>query len=433
MISFSSELIAYMSTALIIYFAGPKAFYIGLVDRPSSRKKHEGEIPLVGGIAIFGGFIISLFTLNFFNYDISRFIFPALLMFTVGMIDDIYQITYKKRFAAQILTGVFMTVWGGTVVNDLGGLVIDNYVFSLSVFSVPFTIICLVGVINAFNMLDGIDGLAGMLTLVAIVGLAILAYVAGKQESFHILLLLACCVFAFIGFNARFPWRKRAQVFMGDSGSMFIGFAITWFTVSLSQGEHAAMTPVTPLWLIALPLFDMTATMLRRIFIGRSPFSADCEHLHHVFLLAGFSVGQTVSILTGIATVLAMIGIGGLYLGVPENIMFYAFMSLFVFYFYFMMRSWKMMRFLRRSICRRRSGLRDRRLRLGGDRRTSLQPQNQDKKHSFDRRSNPDRRRNQADRRRKTSSLEMAFNTNLKVAPPCLRVSGKGAVDKNIE
>ena len=400
-----SNLIAYMSTSLIICFLSSKAVYIGLVDRPTSRKKHEGEVPLVGGIGIFGGFIISLLSLNDLNHPILGFVFPALLIIIVGMFDDIKQISYKKRFAAQILAGVLMMTMGGVVVNNLGTLIIEDYVLSLNVFSVPFTIICLVGVINAFNMSDGIDGLAGMLTLVALGGLATTAYVAGMQESFHILMLLACSILAFLGFNMRFPWRKRAQVFMGDSGSMFIGFTITWFTVNLSQGEHAAMTPVTPLWFIALPLFDMTATMLRRIVKRRSPFAADSEHLHHMFLLAGFSVGQTLFILACIATMLAMIGIGGLYLGVAEYIMFYTFLSIFFLYYYFMVRSWKVMRFLRRSICRRRSSVRSRR--LGADRRISLRSHIQNEKIRFERRSNTDRR-TQADRRRATNTSEIS-------------------------
>jgi UDP-GlcNAc:undecaprenyl-phosphate GlcNAc-1-phosphate transferase len=405
--SFFSNFVAYISTAMIICFLSPNAVYIGLVDQPSHRKNHEGEVPLVGGIAIFGGFLISLFTLNHLNYPILGFVIPALLMIAAGMIDDMSQLSYKKRFAVQMLAGVLMIKLGGVVVNDLGKLISDDYDFALHVFSVPFTIICLVGVINAFNMSDGIDGLAGMLTLVALGGLMTVAYVGGDQGSFHILLLLACSVLAFLSFNVRFPWRKRARVFMGDSGSTFIGFAITWFTVSLAQGEHAVMTPVTPLWFIALPLFDMTATVLRRIVKRRSPFDADREHLHHVFLLAGFTVGRTVLTLSCIAAVLAMIGIGGLYLGVPEYIMFYVFLSIFVLYFYLVMHSWKVMRFLRRSICRRRSSVLTRR--AGGDRRANLQIG----KISFERRSNTDRR-NQADRRRSMTSSEMALNSNVR-------------------
>ncbi len=353
MSAISSELIAYMATALVIYFATSRAAYFGLVDRPSGRKIHNDEVPVIGGIGIFCGFIVSLFTLNLPEEHILGFVLPAILIFVVGLVDDIRHVSYRIRFFTEILVGLLMTVWSGVVIYDLGFLLLKDSILTLDVLSAPFTIICLVGVVNAINMSDGVDGLAGMLTLVALVCLAIVTLIGGQQELFQILLLLTCSLLAFIGFNLRFPWRKRAIVFMGDAGSMFLGFSLTWFTVSLSQGENAVMTPVTPIWFIALPLFDMTATMLRRLIQGRSPFDADCGHLHHIFLLAGFSVGHTVSILSSIALLFAIIGIAGLYFGVQENIMFYAFLCLFAVYFLFMMHTWKTMRFLGRSICPR--------------------------------------------------------------------------------
>ncbi len=390
MSAYSSEMIAYMATALIIYFTTSRAAYLGLLDRPSSRKIHNDDIPVIGGIAIFFGFIASLFTLNIPEGRFQGFILPAMLMACVGLIDDMHPISYKVRFILQIVIGFLMTVWGGVVIYDLGYLIFEDSELTLDVLSAPFTIICLIGVVNAINMADGLDGLAGMLTLVALISLATVTYVGGQQELFQILLLLACSLIAFIGFNARFPWRNQAIVFMGDAGSMFLGFSLTWFTVSLSQGENAVMTPVTPLWFIALPLFDMTATMLRRLIHGRSPFGADCEHLHHVFLLAGFSVGCTVAILSVIAFLFAMIGIAGLYLRVPENIMFYTFLILFGVYFLSISHTWKVMRFLGRSTCRRtQAGSR----RCGRDRRQDVELLENIKFGGVDRRSGMDRRK----------------------------------------
>lgn len=369
MSAFNSEVIAFMATTLVIYFALPRAEFFGLVDRPSGRKIHKEDIPTIGGIAIFCGFVLALLSLNLAIEGFQRFILPALLLIVVGLIDDMQTLSYKLRFISQIIVGILMTLWSGVVVTDLGNLVFEDSVLTLHVLATPFTIICLVGVVNAVNMADGMDGLAGMLALVALVSLAVVTYIGKQQVLFHILLILACCLVAFLGFNARFPWRNRAVVFMGDAGSMFLGFALTWFTVRLTQGNRAVMTPVTPLWFIALPLFDMTATMLRRIVQGRSPFDADREHLHHVFLLAGFSVSQTVTILTSIAFIFALTGIAGLYLGIPEYIMFYAFLGLFTIYFLMMVRTWSTLKFLGRDICRRsRTSPR----RLGVDRRKNI-------------------------------------------------------------
>ena len=418
MSTYSSEMIAYMATALIIYFATSRAAYLGLLDRPSGRKIHSGDIPVIGGIAIFCGFIVSLLTLNMPEGLFNGFIIPAMLMACVGLIDDVRSISYKIRFFSQIIVGLLMTVWGGVVIHDLGYLIFDDTELTLDLLSAPFTIICLVGVVNAVNMADGLDGLAGMLTLVALMSLASVTYIGGQPELFQILLLLACSLLAFIGFNARFPWRNRAIVFMGDAGSMFLGFSLTWFTVSLSQGENAVMTPVTPLWFIALPLFDMTATMLRRVMQGHSPFHADCQHLHHLFLLAGFSVGHTVVILSSIAFLFAMIGITGLYLSVPENIMFYAFLTLFGAYFLFMMHTWKVERFLGRSICRRNKASIPRR--FGGDRRQNIGMLDSMQIEGVNRRSGMDRRQT-TDRRRKGAEHSEAASSDIK--PPIFHIS----------
>jgi len=404
MTGFQGELVAFLATALIIYFTIPKAVRIGLVDRPSSQKLHQGKIPMVGGIAIFCGFMVANFSSNLPESPLSGFIAPALFLIVVGIVDDLISLSPKTRLATQIMAGLIMTVWGGVVLHDLGALIVGDNQVTLGILSIPFTIICLVGLVNAYNMSDGTDGLAGSLGLVAIVGLAVLSYQAGRQDVFYVLLLFASSLIAFLGFNARFPWRPRALVFLGDAGSMLLGFVLTWFTVSLSQGEQAVMTPAVALWLVALPLYDMTAVMLRRILKGRSPFLGDREHLHHVFLLAGFSVAQTVLILTGLASGLAMIGIAGSYWGVPGNLMFAAFLALFALYFYAYMRAWKLMRLLRRTICRR-CDVNDRR--SGKERRSHLELVDQRRFEGVDRRFGAQRRVLQ-DRRQLSSSGQAA-------------------------
>ncbi|MFZ0255155.1 MAG: undecaprenyl/decaprenyl-phosphate alpha-N-acetylglucosaminyl 1-phosphate transferase [Gammaproteobacteria bacterium] len=364
---YSSQLSAFMATSALIYFTSPRAARVGLLDRPSDRKQHEGEIPLVGGIAIFLGFCLALFASRTQPPSFFGFAIPGLFLLLWGVIDDLRALHWRSRFAVQVVAGLMMTLWGGEVISSLGALVFTDTALTLGLLSVPFTIICVVGMINAINMSDGIDGLAGALTLVAIGGYLLVAgFSGGYARSFHALLLLALSVLAFMAFNMGLPWRKRAVVFLGNGGSMFLGFALTWFAVHLSQGEHAAMTPVTALWLIALPFYDMTATMLRRIWKGCSPFVGDREHLHHAFLLGGFSPIHVVMILSGLAILLAGIGLGGFYLEVAENVMFMGFLALFSLYFLWIRNIWTTQRILGRSICRRcESGVR----RSGRDRR----------------------------------------------------------------
>jgi colanic acid biosynthesis glycosyl transferase WcaI len=348
---FSEEFIAFLATSLLVYFLSSRAHAVGLLDKPSGRKVHETDTPTVGGIAIFGGFLLALYFSSLIDVYLVGFVVPASLLVGVGALDDVVNMSPRSRFTVQILAGLLMTVAGGVVVAQLGALLVPGTVITTGVLAIPFTIICLVGLVNAFNMMDGIDGLAGSLTLIAFLGLGTVAYIGGQLSMVEGLSFLCFSLLAFLAFNVRHLWRKQADIFLGDCGSTFLGFSVLWFSVSLSQGEHAVMTPVTPLWFVVLPLFDMTTVMIRRVRSKRHPFEADREHLHHLFLAIGFSVAQTVLILTAVASVLALAGIAGLYLGVPENAMLALYLGLFAGYYYLVMHSWEKMRFLGRQIC----------------------------------------------------------------------------------
>jgi UDP-GlcNAc:undecaprenyl-phosphate GlcNAc-1-phosphate transferase len=349
----SGYLLAFFATSSLSYFLSSRAHIVGLIDKPSNRKVHEVETPTIGGIAIFGGFLLALFTSPISHVYFPEFILPALVLVGVGVIDDAISVSYKLRFVMQILAGLLMILVGEVMVEQLGSLLLRGEVITLGIFAIPFTLVCLVGLVNAFNMSDGIDGLAGSLTLVALLGLGIVAYIGGQFAMVEGLSFLGFSLLAFIAFNARLPWCPRAHIFLGDCGSTFLGFAVTWFAVSLSQGEHAVMTPVTALWFVAVPFFDMATVMIRRVINKQSPFEPDRHHFHHLFLAVGFSVTHTVLILTAIALILALIGIAGLYFGVPENVMFVLFLGVYAGYFYLVTNAWKRMRFLGREICRR--------------------------------------------------------------------------------
>ena len=346
----ASYVSAFSVSALLIYVFKNYAARVGLIDRPCDRKRHCGEVPLIGGLAIFLAFLIALFTSTLSVSQYSVLLVGCTLLVLVGVRDDIKSLPSGPRFVAQITAAVLMCVWGGVVLHDLGVLSFDGSLFTLGSLAIPFTIFATVGVINAINMSDGIDGLCGSLTLVALTGLAVATYVAGASESFTTISILMSAVAAFLLFNIRYPTRARALVFLGDAGSMFLGFALAWFVVSLSQGENRIITPVTALWLLSMPLFDTVGIMIRRILKGRSPFAADREHFHHAFQLAGFSVFRTQVTITAMATIFMVIGLVGQFAGVAEIAMFYLFLGLFGLYFWGMMRAWKVMRFLRRTM-----------------------------------------------------------------------------------
>jgi len=164
------------------------------------------------------------------------------------------------------MAGLLMALGGGTVLADFGYLIMPDGVLSLGLLSVPITVFSTVGVINVVNMIDGLDGLAASLVLIASIALGIIiAWSGGNAWGIALLGLLSAAILAFLGFNRRLG--RQALVFMGDAGSLFLGFTLVWFLVDFSQGEQWSMALVTVLWLFAVPLIDTVSIMGRRVTI----------------------------------------------------------------------------------------------------------------------------------------------------------------------
>jgi UDP-GlcNAc:undecaprenyl-phosphate GlcNAc-1-phosphate transferase len=395
------SLAALASTTLLILLLRPIAVKTGLVDIPNERKSHQIPTPLVGGLAIFAGLVMA-FLLTMADgealhmREILSFFGGGLLLVTVGVIDDFIELSPLARFAAQIVAALLMIFGAGVVLTDLGGMTLSGRLLTMGVFAVPFTVFATLGVINALNMCDGLDGLSGSLSLVSLTGLFLAAWLWGDVADVIVLPLLGSAVVGFLLFNLRLPGRERASIFMGDAGSMFLGFALTWYAVSLSQGESRVISPAAALWFLMLPIFDTVTMMLRRILRGRSPFSPDREHLHHVFLLAGYTVNETVGLMAAIAGVGVLIGLASVHWQLPELLVAGAFLLAGLGYFWMIMHAWRVMRFLHRSICRRR---------ITSDRRRSQDPTY----------AGPERRSG-ADRRLGTHQPEAA--APVRISPP---------------
>jgi len=339
-------------TALLVEVARRLAPVIGLVDSPSERKSHNGDIPLVGGIAIFLGLAIMMAALDLFEQHWPFFVAAGLLV-AIGIWDDVKGISPLLRLAFQACAILIITSSSNTYISDLGNILPAIGTVKLGWMAIPFTVFAGVGIINAFNMSDGVDGLCGTLTLVALTGLGIVAGLAGEQKEFLLTLALSGGLIGFLIFNVRVPGRKQAKAFLGDAGSYLLGLSVLYIAIRLSQGGNRAMPPVAALWFCMLPLVDTIGMILRRIRKGRSPFSPDREHLHHVFLLAKFSVTSTWVGLAAVATVGMVFGLSGALGGMSESLMLAAFLVVAVLYYGMIMRAWKLLRFLSRSINRR--------------------------------------------------------------------------------
>jgi UDP-GlcNAc:undecaprenyl-phosphate GlcNAc-1-phosphate transferase len=197
-------------------------------------------------------------------------------------------------------------------------------------------------------MIDGMDGLGGSIFLVSAAGMAIFAYYGGESSSALMLLLAIAAVSGFLLFNARFPWISRARAFLGNSGSMMLGFILAWFFITLGNGDNQVFMPMTAVWLFAVPLLDTATLIWTRWRQGQSAFDADNQHLHHAFLRAGFSVEATWLAITGLATVLALMGSAIELSSLPEYFSFYLFMLMAFTYYFYLRHSWKSQRFLGR-------------------------------------------------------------------------------------
>jgi UDP-GlcNAc:undecaprenyl-phosphate GlcNAc-1-phosphate transferase len=335
---------------LLVQVLARMAKRVGLVDYPGRRKRHRGEIPLIGGPAIFGGLCFGVL-LTADTLHPYRPLFAALAVLLIaGMLDDLRDLSPRQKFLAQLVAGLCMVYWAGSTVLSLGDLLgIGN--ISTDAFAIPFTLIALLGLINAINMADGADGLAAGLSLIAFLFLAISAVLIGHPVSARILFAIIAVVLAFWAMNMRFPWQAHAKVFLGDSGSMMLGMLLTWFSVEVARGR-SGIPPIVAVWFLAVPLLDMGVVILRRLVRGHSPFQAGRDHFHHMLIAAGMSPGTAVLCVLLLALVLAASGFFAWRAGVPEPWLFYTFVALL---FCSSALSWQWTRFARRLRRRRRS------------------------------------------------------------------------------
>ena len=302
------DIILIFPGALALLFLARKiARRVGLVDKPNARKHHHGNIPLVGGVSIY----FSLWLLYGLQPEwlpsFSVYMLCITLLLLVGIADDRFDLPVMPRIVLQSIVAAIM-MWQGLSISSLGNIILGQPLI-LGGAGYLITLFAVIGSINAFNMVDGIDGLLGALASVAFATLSMLFFFGGRTElGMWCLALLAACA-PYILLNLGVPWGRKFKVFMGDAGSMLIGFTVIWLLILASQGEDAVMAPVTALWVIALPLLDMTRVMICRIHRGSSPFRPDREHLHHILMRMGFSGRMTLAMMTSAQVLSGILGI----------------------------------------------------------------------------------------------------------------------------
>ncbi|HFW2728159.1 TPA: UDP-N-acetylglucosamine--undecaprenyl-phosphate N-acetylglucosaminephosphotransferase [Salmonella enterica subsp. enterica serovar Saintpaul] len=343
-----SELISiFLFTTIFIFLARKVAIKIGLVDKPNFRKRHQGVIPLVGGISVFAGICFMFGLSDYYIPHLSLYLICAGVLVFVGAMDDRFDISVKIRAVVQAVIAVVMMVIAKLHLGSLG-YIFGPWELVLGPFGYFLTLFAVWAAINAFNMVDGIDGLLGGLSSVSFAAMGLILWFDGQTSLAMWCFAMIAAILPYIMLNLGILGR-RYKVFMGDAGSTLIGFTVIWLLLETTQGKTHSISPVTALWIIAIPLMDMVAIMYRRLRKGMSPFSPDRQHIHHLVMRAGFTSRQAFVLITLAAAILAGVGVTAEYSHfVPEWVMLVLFLLAFFLYGYCIKRAWKVARFIKR-------------------------------------------------------------------------------------
>jgi UDP-GlcNAc:undecaprenyl-phosphate GlcNAc-1-phosphate transferase len=263
-----------------------------MVDHPGERKVHAVPIPRIGGVAMAIGVLAAAVIVVPLEPPDRYFLIAAGVVALFGGLDDRFDLDYRIKLSGQLLAAGIVVVGGDIQIH---ALTLDDRVMLPAWISIPFTMFFLVGITNAINLADGLDGLAGGTTFLSLCALAMLAYSGGQVSSAALALTFAGAVLGFLRFNT-FP----ASVFMGDAGSQLLGFAVGVLSLRATQSGTTAVSAATPILLLALPILDTLSVMVQRISEGRSPFSADKNHIHHKLLSFGFDHHEAVMVIYAI-------------------------------------------------------------------------------------------------------------------------------------
>jgi len=312
--------------------ANPLARRIGLVDRPGGRKAHDGDIPVTGGPAVAIGAMLPALIVLPLTPQLASLAIAMSILLVVGVLDDLYDLNWLYRIVAQMAAALVLVYVGDVKVEQIGSAFgIDQA--RLGSFAVPFTILATVGLINALNMSDGIDGLAGSLTLCAVVMLLSAAIYSGNLQLVGELVFAAGAIAGFLAFNLRRPGQPKARAFLGNSGSAIIGLIIAYASFRLTQSPTHPVTPVLAPFLIAPPVIDAIALVLRRLANRKSPVAADRSHVHHILLDGGFRVSDVVLIVCTGSLAIGLLAALALRVNVPEPAFIVIYLSMLAIYF----------------------------------------------------------------------------------------------------
>ncbi|ABA88735.1 UDP-N-acetylglucosamine--undecaprenyl-phosphate N-acetylglucosaminephosphotransferase, putative [Syntrophotalea carbinolica DSM 2380] len=271
-------------------------------DVPNGRKVHVRPKPRLGGVAIFIAFLFAMLVFDDIGRQVKGILAGSLIMFATGLVDDLYGLSAKKKFMGEIFGCLVTIAVGNLYITSLGNIFGTGVIEMPTWLGIPFTVFAIVGVINALNLLDGLDGLAGGFAAVALGTFILLGYLDGNMVVVSLCAALVGGIFGFLRFNV-YP----ARIFMGDAGSLTVGFLLGFLAIFLTQASGSTVQPVIPFIILGLPIIDTVRVMGERLMRRGNPFLPDRTHVHHRFLDLGFHHRFTVLIIHGLTLFWALV------------------------------------------------------------------------------------------------------------------------------
>ncbi len=266
------------------------AIHIGAMDIPNGRKVHNKPIPRLGGLGIYSGFLLGYVIFGYQSIQMNSVLIGSFIILITGIIDDIKPIRARHKLIGQIIAASVIPLFGNIVLRDISAF---GIYINFGVLSYPITILFIVAIINCLNLIDGLDGLAGGIAAIYFAMIGVIAIILNNSSGLDTILtfIMLGCTLGFLVHNF-----NPASIFMGDSGSMFLGYIIS--VIALLGYKNVTFTSlIVPVFLLAIPIVDMLLAIIRRVKNHESIATPDKLHLHHRLLKLNTSVRKTVLII----------------------------------------------------------------------------------------------------------------------------------------
>ena len=279
------------------------AYRIGAIDVPKdNRRMHKKPVPRLGGLAIFLGFMVSMLLFVRIDHQLKGILLGASIIVVLGVVDDMSPLRATFKFCVQIVAAL-VAVFHGVVIEILSNpnVFAENPYWELNWLSIPITVLWIVGITNAVNLIDGLDGLACGVSTISAVSMLVIALLVSEGD---VALVMASLVGACLGFM---PYnRNPAKMFMGDTGSTFLGYILATISIQGLFKYYAIVSFAVPFLILGLPMFDTLFAIIRRLAHGQNPMAPDRGHIHHRLIDMGLSQKQAVAALYVISSILGL-------------------------------------------------------------------------------------------------------------------------------